>query len=124
MREDFNKINELVARSKNILIASHRSPDEDATGSALALKLALKKQGIDSSVFIADYSAKEYKFLPGYNLINSELNNYDFDLVFALDYGDVRRLAIDDLLVKNPAVITIDHHLDEGANPTGEVKIL
>ena len=125
MKNKFNKINELVAQSKNVLIASHRAPDEDAVGSALALKFALKKQGIESLVFIADYSPKEYKFLPGYNLINSELNNYDFDLVFALDYGDVRRLAIDKVLEQsNPKVVTIDHHLDDGANHIGEVKIL
>ena len=125
MKNKFNKINELVAQSKNVLIASHRAPDEDAVGSALALKFALKRQGIESLVFIADYSPKEYKFLPGYNLINSELNNYDFDLVFALDYGDVRRLAIDKVLEQsNPKVVTIDHHLDEGANHIGEVKIL
>ena len=124
VKKDFNKINELVSGSRNILIVSHRSPDEDAAGSALALKLALKKQGIDSSVFISGYSSKQYKFLPGYNLINSELNNYDFDLVFALDYGQARRLSIDGLLAKNPTVITIDHHIDEGADHIGEVKIL
>ena len=125
MKDKFNKINELIAQSKNILIVSHRAPDEDAVGSALALKFALKKQGINSSVFISDYSAKKYSFLPGYNLIDSELNSNDFDLIFALDYGDVRRLAIDSLLEqKNPIVITIDHHVDEGANHIGEVKIL
>jgi len=125
IKKDFNKINELISGSRNILIVSHRSPDEDAIGSALALKLALKKQGIDSSVFISGYSSKQYKFLPGYNLINSELNNYDFDLVFALDYGQARRLSIDGLLVeKNPLVITIDHHLDEGTDHIGEIKIL
>ena len=125
MRNKFNKINELIAQSKNILIVSHRAPDEDAVGSALALKFALKKQGINSSVFISDYSSKKYRFLPGYNLIDSELNSNDFDLVFALDYGDVRRLAIDGFLEqKNPIVITIDHHVDEGANHIGEVKIL
>jgi len=124
LKKDFNKINELVSGSKNILIVSHRSPDEDAAGSALALKLALKKQGIDSSVFISGYSSKQYKFLPSYNLINSELNSYDFDLVFALDYGQVRRLSIDGLLAKNPTVITIDHHVDEGVDHIGEVKIL
>ncbi len=125
MQKDFNKINELIAQSKNILIVSHRAPDEDAVGSSLALKLALKKQGIESSVFISDYPAKEYEFLPGYNLINSKLDNYDFDLVFALDYGDVRRLAIDNLLDQNEiTVITIDHHLGKGANHVGKVKIV
>ncbi len=124
MRDEFNKINELVASSKNILIASHRSPDEDAVGSSLALKLAFKKQGIESSVFIADYSPKEYKFLPGYNLIESQLRNDDFDLIFALDYGKIKRLSIDNLIVKNPKIITIDHHLDEGNEHLGEVKIL
>lgn len=125
MKDKFNKINELIAQSKNILIVSHRAPDEDAVGSALALKFAFKKQGINSSVFISDYSAKKYRFLPGYNLIDSELNSNDFDLVFALDYGDVRRLAIDGFLEqKNPIVITIDHHVDEGANHIGEIKIL
>jgi len=125
MKEDFNKINELIAQSKNILIVSHRAPDEDAVGSALALKLALKKQGIDSRVFISDYSFKQFNFLPGSNLISSKLENYDFDLVFALDYGNVRRLNIDDLLKRTyPKIITIDHHLDEGADHLGEVKIL
>ncbi len=125
IKSDFDKVNELINRSKNILIVGHRPPDDDAVGSALALKFALKKQGIESLIFIADYSPKEYKFLPGYNLINSKLDNYDFDLVFALDYGDVRRLAIDDLLAQsNPTVITIDHHVDEGTNHIGEVKIL
>lgn len=125
MKEKFNKINELIAQSKNILIASHRAPDEDAVGSALALSLAFKKQGIESSVFIADYPAKEFKFLPAYNLINSKLNNQDFDLIFALDYGDVQRLAINNLLEQNKTtVITIDHHLDEGANHIGNVKVL
>ena len=125
MRPEFNQINELIAGSKNILIVGHRPPDEDAVGSALALKFALRKQGIDASVFIADYPAKDYGFLPGYNLIESQLNNFNFDLVFALDYGDVRRLAIDGLLSQNnPRVITIDHHLGEGANHIGEIKIL
>lgn len=125
MKEKINKINELIAQSKNILIVGHRGADDDAVGSALALKLALKKQGIESSIFIADYSPKAYKFLPGYNLISSKLDNYDFDLVFALDYGNVRRLAIDGLLEqKSPTVITIDHHLDEGTNHIGEVRIL
>lgn len=125
MKEKFNQINELIAQSRNILIVSHRAPDEDAIGSALALKLALKKQGIESSVFIDSYSPKEFNFLPAHNLVNSKLDNYNFDLVFGLDYGDVRRLAIDDLLEQNkPTVITIDHHVDEGANHVGEVKIL
>ncbi len=126
IKKDFNKINELIGQSKNILIVGHRSPDEDAVGSALALKWALKNQGINSSIFIEGYSSKEYDFLPGYNLINSKLDSScDFDLVFALDYGDVRRLAIDDLLEQyNPIVITVDHHLDEGANHIGELKIL
>lgn len=125
MKNKFNKINELVAQSKNVLIVSHRAPDEDAVGSALSLKFALKRQGIESSVFISGYSPKEFKFLPGYNLINSKLNNYNFDLVFALDYGDVRRLAINDLLERSkPTVITIDHHIDGGVNHIGDVKIL
>jgi len=125
IKSDFDKVNELIHRFKNILIVGHRPPDDDAVGSALALKFALRGQGIESSIFIADYSPKKYKFLPGYNLINSKLDNYDFDLVFALDYGDVRRLAIDDLLEqRNPAVITIDHHVDGGTNHIGEVKIL
>ncbi len=125
MKENFNKVSELIAQSKNILIVSHRAPDEDAVGSALALNLALKKQGIDSSIFISDYSPREYKFLPGYNLISSEIKNCEFDLIFALDYGDIKRLSLDDFLIqKQPTIITIDHHVDEGTNHIGEIKIL
>jgi len=125
MKEKFNKINSLISQSKNILIAAHRSPDEDAVGSALALKLALRKQGIDSYVFIADYSPKEYNYLPGYDLINAKLSEEKFDLVFGLDYGDVRRLFINDIISKhNPTIITLDHHVDDGANHIGDVKII
>ena len=125
MEEKFEKINQLIAESKNILIVSHRAPDGDAVSSALALKFALKKQGIKSVIFIDSYSAKEYKFLPDYKSIESQLNNYDFDLVFALDYGNWRRLSIDKLIEqKNPKSVTFDHHLDAGKDHIGEVKIL
>lgn len=125
MKEEFNKINELIAQSKNILIVSHRAPDEDAVGSALGLKFALKKQGIESSVFIDSYSPKEFSYLPAHNLIKSKLDDYNFDLIFGLDYGDIRRLAIDSLLKQSKSTfITIDHHVDEGANHIGEIKIL
>lgn len=125
MKEKFDKINKLISESKNILIVAHRSPDEDAVGSALALKLAFKKQGIESSIFIDSYSPREYRFLPGYNLINSKLDNYEFDLVFALDYGDSKRLSIDPLIEKkNPKIVTFDHHLGTGKNHIGEIKIL
>jgi len=125
MKNKFDKINDLIARSKNILIASHRSPDEDAVGSSLALQLALKNQGINSSVYISGYSPKEYKFLPNHNVIKSKLDHHNYDLVFGLDYGNVQRLAIDDLLTENdPAIVTIDHHLGAGAKHVGEVKLV
>jgi len=125
MKENINKISKLIANSKNILIVSHLSPDEDAVGSALALKFALKNHNIDSSVFIKGYSDSEYRFLPGCYSIENKLKNYNFDLIFALDYGDVQRLAINDLLEqKKPKVITIDHHVDNGVHHIGEVKIL
>jgi len=125
MKNEFDKINKLIAQSKNILIASHSAPDEDAVGSSLALKLALKRQGIDSLIFIDGYSSKEFNFLPGYNLINSKLEDYNFDLVFGLDYGDIRRLSIDDVIKQhNPVIISIDHHIDEGANHIGDIKII
>lgn len=81
MKKKFDEINEIIARSKNILISSHRSPDEDAVGSSLALQIALKNQGINSSVYISGYSSEEYKFLPNYNIIKSKLDHYNYDLV-------------------------------------------
>ncbi len=125
MKKKFDKINDLIAESKNILIASHRSPDEDAVGSSLGLQIALKNQGINSSVHISGYSPKEYKFLPNHNAIKSKLDHHNYDLVFGLDYGNIQRLAIDDLLAEsNPTVVTIDHHLGEGANHIGEIKLI
>ncbi len=125
IKNNFKKVNSLIKSSKKILIVSHKSPDQDAVGSALALKLALQEKGVDASIFISGYSKKEFSFLPGYQLIKPILTSHDFDLVFGLDYGHINRLDIDELLNKsNPSFVTIDHHIDSGLNHIGSIKIV
>lgn len=123
IREDFIRINELLRRAKNILITAHSHPDGDAIGSMLALKLALDNRGFNSSLFCFHLPPREFLFLSGCDEIKNQLEDEEYDLVFALDYGDLNRLGIDDLIKeKKPTIISIDHH--PLSTQIGEINII
>lgn len=79
-----NNIIKLIKKAKNIAIFSHKSPDPDAIGSALALKFALMKLGKTVSLFCDEENFDSYLFLAGASDYNKdELKN--FDLYISVD---------------------------------------
>ena len=114
-------IEEILKNSKKIVITTHQSPDGDAIGSSLALFGYLVKKGFDVSVVVPDSFPKFLKWMKGAenvhiydhdeNVVKGLIS--DADLIFSLDYNDLKRVGgVGDLIEKAAAYkAMIDHHL-------------
>lgn len=106
------RIIEAMNDAKSIAILPHVSADGDALGSSLALVLALRKMGKDSIVYIEEEIPALYAFLPEkeyFEVYNGNPKKYD--LVVALDTGDLLRLGKRVEIFDNAGfTINIDHH--------------
>jgi len=101
---------QLIDRSQSILVAAHESPDGDAIGSTLALANALREMGKDVVAYNRDRVPLEYMFLPGWDLVVSELNeSRTFDAGFVLDAGELKR-AGSEIRQCCKTLVNIDHH--------------
>lgn len=81
----------LIALASRILILAHEHPDPDTLGSALGLSQALTPLGKDCTVACADPVPANYTFLPGREALVTELPDTNYDLVIALDAGELSR---------------------------------
>jgi len=112
--ESRGKILEALEGPGPFLVASHRGPDGDALGSALALKLWLEGRGRRVEVVNADGVPEPFGFLPS---ADSVLLEPPPDLlgctVFILDTPVVSRAALPEgVLERASLVVNIDHHPD------------
>ncbi|MEG2893758.1 MAG: bifunctional oligoribonuclease/PAP phosphatase NrnA, partial [Clostridium sp.] len=89
---------------------SHTSPDGDCMGSMLGLYNSLLLLNKKVTVFLDDSVPKRLSFLKGADNIVTTPPCEKFDVVFALDCGDTKRLSFSDILLKDSTVINIDHH--------------
>lgn len=134
MEEKFKQIKDEIDKARNILILTHKAPDGDALGSVLALNLYLKREEKTTYIyvpaaprflsFLPCYNETQKKFFPQKFNFLSLAKNKDFDLIFALDYADKKRIelsqGITELLPQR--VITIDHHLS--GERIGKIKLI
>ena len=105
----------LLKKSKNIAIFSHKGPDPDAVGSALAFRHALLKMGKSVSLFCDDEIVGNFGFLDGFEDYNkSELG--EFDLYISVDVASSELLGkYQDVFSNKQNTIKIDHH-EKGTN--------
>ena len=121
---DENKIKELrklLETCDNIVITSHIAPDGDAMGSSLGLAGVLNAIGKTVKVITPDMPPRNLMFLPGAKEIVAyskysefaEKLIHDADLIFALDYNDLKRIdKVGDAVASATAPkVMIDHHL-------------
>lgn len=100
----------LFKKAKNIAIFSHKSPDPDAIGSALALKFALERAGKNVSFFCDDEMVGNYGFLPGFDEYNTKTLD-GVDLFVSVDVASSGLLGKFEEPFKNFAnTLKIDHH--------------
>jgi phosphoesterase RecJ-like protein len=106
------EIAEIIRNNKSIAILPHVSADGDALASSLALGLALKKVGIESRIILEERIPWVYEFLPGREM-SALYDGLDipYDLVVALDTGDLNRLGKRLGIFKAAnKTVNIDHH--------------
>lgn len=104
-----DKILEDIKIAKTIVILTHESPDGDAIGSSLALKLVLENFGKEADVIIPEYS-RLFDFLPGTDRIKKESDIKNYDLAISVDNADLKRLAQKEYFENAKRTINIDHH--------------
>ena len=104
-----DNILEEVKQANNIVLLTHESPDGDAIGSVLAIKLALEHFGKTADAIIPEYS-RIFKFLPRTDEILEESEIENYDLAIALDCATAKRLAGVEYFENAHKTIVIDHH--------------
>ncbi len=126
--QESKQILQSIKAAKKILISSHIKPDEDSTGSIIALNLALNKIGISSDLFCRDRAPEYLAFLPKAQKIKVvDYRNFDFskyDLMIILDSSAWGMVVGSELKDKLPDIstIVIDHHASN--NRYGKLNLL
>jgi len=143
MLAKFSEAKRTLLNADKICIISHRSPDGDAVGSNLALKLSLEKLGKKVTSACVDPVPENSLWLKGARDYVSDFNYKDFDVIVSVDCGAKKLVAfhekkpelfegetvleIDEagnekmVLVKKP-FINFDHH--ESNDLFGDINIV
>lgn len=98
-----------IKKAEKIVILTHESPDGDAIGSSLAVKLMLEKMGKMSDVIIPEYS-RLFSFLPSVDEIKEESEIKNYDLAISVDCANFKRIAKREYFENAKKTIVIDHH--------------
>ena len=102
------EITDTLRGADRIALVSHRDPDPDTIGSALALGLGLESLGKRVSWHCADPVPEQQRFLHGSDRFTQDPPPEDVDLVVTVDFGSVDRAKF--ALPARPTLVNIDHH--------------
>ncbi len=110
-------IREIIKRlraSSAVLAVSHRRPDGDAIGSALALTRWLSGIGVPARVFLEDGVPANYRFIrAGRDVLTQPPPDLSETTLVVLDTTEISRVVKDtDVLSGAREIINIDHHPD------------
>lgn len=110
----FEEIKKLICNYENIGLTYHVSPDGDAVGSLIALKLALKKLNKNVKIFSKDNLQKNnyLNFLTEVNEVDGTnyIVNNEIDLLIIVDCGNLERVSCE-FDANNVITLGIDHHV-------------
>jgi bifunctional oligoribonuclease and PAP phosphatase NrnA len=106
-KDIFNKIKS----AKTIALFIHINPDGDCLGSGVALKIWLDSQNKKCDVYCDDIVHDNYSFFVSNYVQNCDIKQ-DYDLLIALDCGDINRLSkYSSYFSNHKNTINIDHHI-------------
>ncbi len=115
------KISHLLADPKKIVLVSHKNPDGDTLGAAVAMYHYLKAKGHEVAAVVPNPFPAFYRWMPGIEQMHVFEGNVRFvrslieqaDVIFGLDFNSMDRTGnLAPELQKAGAVkIMIDHHL-------------
>ena len=103
-----------IKKAERILIISHKNPDGDTIGSALACYEMLQNMGKTPHFFCHDVVPESFYFLPNSESVIHEFASADYDLVIMLDCAASYMSGVHESHVElfggNFPLINIDHH--------------
>ncbi|HEV3231782.1 MAG TPA: DHH family phosphoesterase [Candidatus Dormibacteraeota bacterium] len=112
MTPEATAIRELVDRHRRVLVLSHKDPDGDTLGSALAMRLVLEEMGKQVVNRVPPPVADMYTFLPGYETLNAPAGGWEPELVLVMDASNLERLAgVMAGVPEGTPIVNIDHHV-------------
>lgn len=111
----FGEVEKIFSYADDILIITHRKPDGDACGSALALSLYFQSLNKRPMIFSVDSPPSYFDFLPAVKEFTADCTKLlkNWDLIFVLDCGDWEHSGLNRQLIdalSNQLVVNIDHH--------------
>ena len=116
----------LIQPAQRIALLAHESPDGDCIGSALGMSHILHLVGKQCIPACADAAPQNLSFLPGIETLQQTIDDGAFDLVIALDAGELRRFGHlyeeHQAFLDNAQILNIDHHIS--SNGCGQVNII
>lgn len=116
----------LISQAQRIALLAHEHPDGDCLGSAIGFAHILRQLGKTCVPACADPIPRAFSFLPGAEMLQTTLGDEQFDLIIALDAGELTRYG--SLFTRHCAflqqatIINIDHHIS--SNGCGQVNII
>ena len=126
MTKHYDKAKILLDKSEKILIISHRKPDPDTLGAALALKIWLERVGKSVTCACVDQPSKDFSFLAKLDCFVREFDIEDYDLMVIVDNGASYmsnfHLKYDNFYTSGIPIINIDHHASN--DNFGDVNIV
>jgi len=116
----------LIQPAQRIAVIAHEHPDGDCLGSALGLAHILGQVGKTCVIACADPAPGNLAFMPGIDKLQHTLDNEDYDLVIALDAGELSRFGSlyqqHQPFLERVPILNIDHHLSSSG--CGNVNII
>lgn len=98
-----------IKQANTIVVLTHETPDGDAIGSSLGVKLALEKIGKMVDVIITE-CPRMYDYLPKFTEIKKNSDIEKYDLAISVDCADLKRLDKKEYFENALKTIVIDHH--------------
>ncbi len=116
----------LIESAKSIVLLAHEHPDGDCLGSALGFAQILRRLGKTCVPACPDPVPQAFSFLPGQETLQTTLGDEKFDLVIALDAGELSRYgALYERhrgFLDHASILNIDHHIS--STGCGQVNII
>jgi phosphoesterase RecJ-like protein len=126
--EQIDTSQRLILNANRIVVTTHKSPDGDAIGSAMAMHHFLRSLGKKPTTILPDAAPDFLHWVTDYNecviaeedAVKAATHIAEADLIFSLDYNHLPRTgdSVSEMLEKSTApFILIDHHQQPGEFP-------
>ncbi len=116
----------LIEPARRIALLAHEHPDGDCLGSAVGFAHILRQLGKVCVPACPDPVPPAFSFLPGQEMLQTTLGDEHFDLIIALDAGELTRYGTlyeqHRSFLDSARILNIDHHISSSG--CGQVNII